>query len=1670
MRASLRILVVDDEPTDLALVVRLLRRDIPDAQVEQAANAADLSRLLDAGDFDLVVTDYYMGWSDGLKVLRESKARWPEVPVIMFTGTGSEEVAVEAMRAGVDDYVLKSPQGLVRLPKAALAALERVSERRLFREREAAYRGMFDGLPVGVYRSTPEGRVLMANPALVRMLGYSSFEELAARDLEKEGFRGDYSRAEFKRRAEREGHVTGWETSWDRRDGSTVFVRESARVIRDQAGNILFYEGVVEDITERKHADEALKASEKRFQDIADNAQVWIWETDAEGKYTYSNQIVEKILGYTPQEMLQKYFHDLFHPEDAETLKSAAEAALAAKEAFREFVNRNVHKNGQTVWLATSALPLLDDKGKLIGYRGSDTDITERKHAEQALAEERDRVQKYLDVAGVIFRVVDAKGDVTLINRKGCEVLGYEEHEVLGKNWFRHFVPRRARREVMGNFAKLMAGDEEGAEYTESALLTKTGEERAVAWHNTVLRDETGRIVATLSSGEDITERKQAEQALKASEERFKAMFELAPDAYYMSDLKGNILDGNRAAERIMGYAREELIGQNFLKLNLLSPNQIPKAASLLLRNVIGQPTGPDEFTLTRKDGSKFVAEITTYPVQIHGESLVLALARDVTGRRDTERQIAERRLYLEAVLASAPDAIISLDADHHIAEWNVGAARLFGYSKDEVVGKNIDDLIANSHAIREATALTKQVMSGQTLGPMETVRYRKDGTPVDVIISGSPVLVEGRFIGAVAVYTDITEHKHAEAALRESEERYRNLFDNIPIGLYRTAPDGRILTANRALLDMLGYASLSEFQKVSAPDVYADAADRPRQQAMLERAGVVRGFEQQMRRSDGDTIWALDNVRALKGDDGQTLYYEGSLEDITARKQAERNISRLAAVIEQAAESVIITDLDGNMEYVNPFFEKATGYTPAEALGQNPRILKSGRQSEEFYRTLWDTITSGRNWSGIMVNNRKDGSLFHEEASIFPVKDPSGQIINFAAVKRDITERVQAEAELRQAKEAAEAASRAKSEFLANISHEIRTPMNGIIGMTELALDTPLTDEQREYLSLSKSSAESLLRIINDILDFSKIEAGKMGLESIPFSLRDCLGDTMKALAVRAHNKGLELAYDVPAHVPDALIGDPGRLRQTIANLVGNAIKFTQHGEVVLFVEAEAETEEEAALQFAVADTGIGIPPDKQKTIFEAFTQADSSTTREYGGTGLGLTISSRLVEMMGGKMWVQSEVDIGSTFYFTARFRLQKDLETIPLAGLDELRGLYVLVVDDNETNRRILQDMLTSWRAKPVAAPSGRLALEIMSRAQEAGTPFALVITDMRMPEMDGFTLAGRIKTTPGLADAHVIVLSSSGLPGDAARCRELGIEAYLMKPVKQSEMLDTILTIFGPRLEENAALITRHSLRESRSRARVLLVEDNPVNQRLATRLLEKRGHVVTVANNGREALVVLEHASFDVVLMDIEMPEMDGFAATAAIREREKQTGDHIPIVAMTAHAMKGDRERCLAAGMDNYLPKPIQAKELLELVESLVMPPKEEPKPVKQQPSAPSADSVLDLGATLARVGGDEELLREISAMYLEESQQLMEQVREAIAAGDAQTLERAGHTLKGLARNFNAAPASGAALVLEEIGNEGRLGDAAEAAARLQVELDRLGQALRDFLEKPQE
>jgi two-component system sensor histidine kinase/response regulator len=1106
--------------------------------------------------------------------------------------------------------------------------------------------------------------------------------------------------------------------------------------------------------------------------------------------------------------------------------------------------------------------------------------------------------------------------------------------------------------------------------------------------------------------------------------------------------------------------------------------------------------------------------------------------------RQLAQSEEAHRRQshILQSILASMSDGVIVADADGAFRLVNPAAQRVLGV---DATGTRPDDRAAHYEAYLpdrvtpfppEEMPLAR-ALRGESPDAVE-VFLRRPGTTEGVWASvhARPLHDEaGGVHGSVIVFHDVTERRRVErrqaaqhavtALLAESAtlaEAAPRLLEVIAEALgndwgtlWRYDPSANVLrcvdlwhppgdtfaeleAATRTATFPHGVGPPGQAWAGRSPVWVADlgALDQPPRAALAHRVGLrstlvfpilsgaeaigaLEFFSREGRRPEPEMLTVLGGLSAQVG-------------QFIARKRAEQALRDSEALYHSLVETLPLAifrkDRQGRFTFGNHRFCQTLNRSLDQLHGKTDHDFYPDQLAEKYRRDDETVMATGQLLELIEEHRQPDGDMLYVEVLKAPVHNSRQEVVGTQAIFWDVTARVVAEATLQKAKEEAEAANRAKSAFLANMSHEIRTPMNAIIGMTELVLDTPLTPEQRDNLEVVRKSADALLGVINDILDFSKIEAGKIDLDARPFHLRDCLGDTLDTLALQAHQKGLELACDIAADVPDGLVGDAGRLRQIVVNLVGNALKFTEHGEVVVSVHGPPVAAEptggpstEVVLHFTVRDTGIGIPADKRGLLFNPFSQVDSSLTRRHGGTGLGLAISKRLAEIMGGGLWYDESAGAnghsahGAMFHFTARFGLQEGPAWRPIpAAPRALRGLPVLVVDDNAANRRILEETLRGWRLRPVAVNGGSAALQALRDAARAGEPFALGLIDVRMPEMDGFRLVERITREPELAGLTVLMLTSGGQPGDVARCRELGIKSYLTKPVRQHELWKTIATALGTESAEPTAASTPPApvgAPDAAPRAlRILLAEDNPVNQKVAVALLRKHGHAVTVAGDGAAALAALDRDNFDLVLLDVQMPVLDGLETAGRIRERERGGSRHLPIIAMTAYAMKGDRERCLAAGMDGYIAKPVRAAELFAVIDELTAGAARAAPPVEPVPAAPLA-AVVDWDQALEYVGGDRQLLGDMIGLYLGEAPRWREELRQAVQAGRTADVKRTAHNIKGSMGHFGARSAFEAAQRLEILARSGMLGDAPAACAALEQELGRVEPALAAFV-----
>jgi PAS domain S-box-containing protein len=886
----------------------------------------------------------------------------------------------------------------------------------------------------------------------------------------------------------------------------------------------------------------------------------------------------------------------------------------------------------------------------------------------------------------------------------------------------------------------------------------------------------------------------------------------------------------------------------------------------------------------------------------------------------------------------------------------------------------------------------------------------------------------------------EVKEHQRTEQALQQRTAFLNTLINNSPLAIAVGGPDGRFELVNPEFERLFGYTSEKAIGQLVSELLYPSTVSKEEGAKLLNRIQEESIHETTTRkRIDGKLVDVEVNAVPLLMEDGQRrvlAVYQDISQRVAAEKALRDSEGLFRTLSEAAPIGIFRTNARGECVYVNGRWTEMTGQSTKEALGFGWQSAIHPEDREQFAKVWRAGISLGMELKDEYRLITSDGHVNWVEWQSRALLTPDGILSGYVGVVEDVTKRRAAEGRLREAKEAAEAASSAKSEFLANMSHEIRTPMNGILGMTDLALDTDLNAEQREYLDMVRSSAESLLGIINDILDFSKIEAGRMDIESVSFSLPDCIESALEPLAFRAQQKSLELTWAFQPDIPELLLGDPTRLRQILINLIGNAVKFTKEGEVNVRARRMPSQGDLVPIRFTVTDTGIGIPKEKHDQVFDAFSQADSSTTREFGGTGLGLSISMRLIRLMKGEIGLESTPGAGTTFTFTVPFGIGLALPQRAAAmAYPKIAMKKVLVVDDLEINRDLLTHVLSQWGLQAVSAASGLEALDLFKESLKQHAPFSALIVDQDMPGIPGLELAESIRATAGNGQPAIVLLSCAPSLTDPAHAKSLRIERIVYKPIRRATLHEAIRhSLKMPALSEKTPA---PGAEPEKSRGlRVLLVEDNRVNQKLALRLLGKMGHQATLAANGQEALDCIQKSSFDLVLMDIQMPVMSGIEATRRIREEEKKTGGHIPIIALTAHAMAGDAEKYLSAGMDGYVSKPVGSEMLRAEINRLAKDPDYSEKPHMKKKNPSNLD--FDEQELLARVDNDRELLNELLKIFREEFPRQLQTLREAVESGNGERVAASAHTLKGMLLNLAASQAAASAGRLEQLGRTG--------------------------------
>jgi PAS domain S-box-containing protein len=1474
----------------------------------------------------------------------------------------------------------------------------------------------------------------------------------------------------------------------------------------------------------------ALQASEGLFKSISESSPVGIFQADVKGNCFYSNKRLQQLSGYGLEESIGEGWKRAIHPDDLQMVTEMLKCSFAEKRHFsHEF--RLLTPSGQIRWVHSRCKPLFSDFGKLIGYIGTVEDISERKLTEQrlklqyavtsVLAEATSRqdaltgiLQSVCENAGweigTVWSVDPHGHSLSCIAIKHTGSYNFAEFEVASREMVcTRGVGLPGQVWLSGQPAWIDGITEEN--FLRASCAIGCGLHTAFAFP-VILRNEIIGVIeffsveirqpeeSTLdllnSIGSQIgqfIERKRTEEALKKSEEHVRLIIDTALDAVITIDSSGVVTEWNTQAEKMFGWNRKEATGQKLSEM--IIPHHHREAHEQGMKRYLATEEGHIlnrrfEITALHRNGEEFPIELAIAPVWSGNDVSFSAFIRDITERKRFEETIRESEERFRSAIDHAPIGMAIVALNGHFIQVNRSLCEILGYTESELLFTDFQSITHPDDLEMDLNYVRRMIEGEINTYQMEKRYFHKSGRIVWTLLSASLIHDrKGDPLYFIAQIQDITERKEADEKLRLNEALLSTVIDSTPDWIFIKDRNHRYLLANQSYASPLNlspqeFVGKTDIDLGFPEDIVKGNAEKGirgfwADDREVMESGKTKFIEEEPAIINGREL-ILSTVKVpLKDASGWVWGVLGFVHDITARKQAEERLrkseEKFRALLESASEAILTANKAGQITLINAKAEKIFGYSREEIVGQPVEVLLPEQfrhqhhyHQKDFFLTPHKGAMSK---AKELCGRRKNGEEFPAEISLSYVK--SGEDSIAMAFISDITQRRQTEVQLREAKESAESANRAKSEFLANMSHEIRTPMNAVIGMTGLLLDTDLSSDQQEFVEVIRTSSDALLTVINDILDFSKIESGKLDLERHPFDLRDSIEESLDLLATKASEKNLNLAYTIDSQVPGTIVGDSTRLRQIFVNLINNAVKFTQLGEIVLSVSARPLFEEETLnvsfsdyqsslsgtlyeLHCVVEDTGIGIPQDKMGALFQSFTQVDASTTRIFGGTGLGLAISKRLTEMMGGTMWVESELGKGSKFHFTIKATAAPSQTRIYLkSSQPELRERRLLIVDDNSANRRILELQAESWGMKPCVASSGQQALEWISR----GDLFDVAILDMQMPEMDGLQLATEIRKMRTKSELPMIMLTSVGKR--AREDQEENFSVFLTKPIKPSQLYDALIGLFtGNASKRLKPATSKRGFRvlSQQNPLKILLVEDNIVNQKVALRILERMGYRADVAGNGIEAIQALERQHYDVALMDVQMPEMDGLTATREICRRWSRA-ERPRIIAMTANAMQGDSEECMAAGMDDYVSKPVDIEELVAALErsSKDVPANENHQNVLEE--------ILDI-SVLASVfsfddRGDREAVEELINIYFEDAAQQLSQLEEKIEFGDAQGTRQIAHAMKGGSSSLGARRMAELSNELEHIACKGSLNGAKELLYSLKVEFESLRQVL---------
>jgi PAS domain S-box-containing protein len=1602
----------------------------------------------------------------------------------------------------------------------------RLQAERELAESESRFGEVFEQAPTGIYVSNLDGEVLQVNDAFCSMLGYAKQDFLATtfaqvthpEDLET-------TRQTIARLRANPGVPAELLKRYIHRSGAIVWARTRISMVEDSCGNPQYMVVHAEDITERKRAEDALQESEERFRAMADGCPAGMWVTDPEENVQFINRRYREFSGLSGYEAGRQKWLEWIHPDDAKPFVDIVfrdHQPIEAEVRFRR-------SDGQWRWVQLRAEPRYSKSGEYLGRVGIGMDIANRKQMEEDLKTSEEKFRLLAESIPEAFWMTTPQLDQLVYVNPAFEKIWERPRSDVFENlwlWFETVHPEDRER-VMALSNKLKLGEEIESEHR---IRTPQGELKWIRDRAFPVRDRSGQVIRIVGLADDITERKCAENALGRAQARAQSTIDALSSHICLLDETGTIISVNQAWKN---FANE-----NAPASAPCDDSQEPQPATLCeganYLSICDRVEGPDH-----KEAADFVnglravldGQVEQYSKEYACDApcekrwflarvtrfLTDGLPRIVIEHINiTARKMAEDSIYkakVEAVVQAKVQAfqhsliraihrvslygILVVNEDGDVVSHNQRFLDIWRFPTSKSTNRETAFVFQGSHQpildfVRDRVKNPDQMLRrveelyADPTADDESEVQLLDGRTLERH-STSLRSEEGVNLGRVWFFRDITERKREQERLRSSEERYRSTFEQAAIGMMHTATDGKFMHCNARFAEIIGYpqdqvVGLS-FLQITAPE--DRAFDAKMMEAFKSGGTSAASWEKRYIRKDGTLTWVRLTASPLCDSDGKIIHMVTLVEDINQRKKAEEALRRSDAEFRALFDSVndaifIMSMADYTIVEANQVACKRLGYSREELIGLKVTQIDAHGENP-LIPALFDDLRKNGMSLFETAHVKKDGTEVPVEVNARLCEYRGMQVS--LSVARDVQERKAAEASLLKAKEAAEDAARAKGEFLANMSHEIRTPLNGVIGMTELLLDAGLNSEQRHYAEIARDSGESLLGLINQILDFSKIEARKVELESVDFDLEKVLDSATSSVAMQMHSKGLELILAADPNLPKMLCGDPGRLRQIVTNLLGNAIKFTKDGEVVLSASVAQTTEDDYLLRFSVRDTGIGIPADKIGLLFDKFSQVDASTTRHYGGTGLGLAISRQLAQMMGGDIGVFSEVGKGSEFWFTVR--LKRAHEEVSTATDNEparhLKNVRLLIVDDNATNREILTAQATGWGMRASQAEGAPWALQLLYSAFEENDPFRIAIVDMQMPGMDGEALGRAIKADARLADTRLVMLTSLGTQHAERRFKDVGFEHCMNKPARRDVLCNALSDLAmrkdfaGP-----SSLVFHEAPKHDATRpkfqpianagARILLAEDNATNQLVAMGMLRKLGLRGDAVPDGAQAVAALSAAKYDLVLMDVCMPVMDGIEATRRIRDPHSPVLDHdVPILAMTANVQKSDRQSCLDAGMNGFVPKPITPAALREALATWLLDESgASSAAAKPRPSTPEADesaNVFDTAGMLARLMGDTELAAEVMAGFIEDAPHQIRLLAASVQSRDITAAKRHAHSIKGAAANIGGERLRKLAAEMEQSAAAGDLDTLVHNLDRLEQRCAELTQAIVEVL-----